>query len=46
MIIDTINRNKLDSGDNGLASQIHHTDYQLSNDPETSLDLFCVLEKP
>ena len=45
-ILNRINRNKLDSDDNGLASQIHHSDYLFSNEPETSLDLFCVLEKP
>jgi hypothetical protein len=26
-------------------SEIHHSDYLLSKDPDDSLDLFCVMEK-
>lgn len=44
-ILNRMNRNKLKSGNDGLVSQIHHSDYILSNDPEHSLDLFCIMEK-
>lgn len=44
-ILNRMNRNKLKSGNDHLVSQIHHSDYLLSNDPNSSLDLFCVMEK-
>ncbi len=44
-ILNRMNRNKLKSGNDDLVSQIHHTDYLLSENPELSLDLFCVMEK-
>ena len=44
-IMNRMNRNKLKAGNDGLVSEIHHSDYLLSNEPDTSLDLFCVLEK-
>lgn len=44
-ILNRINRNKLKSGNDGLVSEIHHSDYLLSNEPDSSLDLFCVMEK-
>jgi len=44
-ILNRVNRNKLNDGNKGLVSEIHHSDYLLSKDPETSLDLFCVMEK-
>ena len=39
------NRNKLQSTDDSLVATIHHSDYLLSDDPQTSLDLFAVLTK-
>jgi 2-polyprenyl-3-methyl-5-hydroxy-6-metoxy-1,4-benzoquinol methylase len=44
-LLNRINRNKLKAGNDGLVSVINHTDYLLSEKPEESLDLFCVLEK-
>ena len=39
------NRNKLQSTDNSLVASINHSDYLLSDDPTTSLDLFAILSK-
>jgi hypothetical protein len=44
-ILNRMNRNKLKEGNDSLVSEIHHSDYLLSKDPDTSLDLFCVMEK-
>ena len=44
-ILNRMNRNKLKEGNDGLVSEIHHSDYLLSSDPDLSLDLFCVLTK-
>jgi hypothetical protein len=44
-ILNRMNRNKLKSGNDDLVSQIHHSDYLLSDNAESSLDLFCVMEK-
>lgn len=44
-ILNRMNRNKLKAGNDGLVSEIHHSDYLLSKDPDISLDLFCVMEK-
>lgn len=44
-ILNRMNRNKLKTDNDGLVSEIHHSDYVLSKDPNTSLDLFCVMEK-
>jgi len=44
-ILNRLNRNKLKSGNDDLVSQIHHSDYVLSENAESSLDLFCVMEK-
>lgn len=43
--LNRVNRNKLQSNNDGLVSEIHHSDYLLSNDADTSLDLFCIMEK-
>ncbi len=43
--LNRINRNKLKSGNDGLVSEIHHTDYLLTDDADNALDLFCLLEK-
>ena len=44
-ILNRLNRNKLKSANDGLVSEIHHSDYVLTNDPENSLDLLCIMEK-
>jgi 2-polyprenyl-3-methyl-5-hydroxy-6-metoxy-1,4-benzoquinol methylase len=44
-ILNRLNRNKLHEADNSLVSQIGHSDYLLSQDPDKSLDLFYILEK-
>jgi len=44
-ILNRLNRNKLNEGNDGLVSEIHHSDYILSTTPETSLDLFCIMMK-
>jgi SAM-dependent methyltransferase len=44
-ILNRVNRNKLQNNSDGLVSEIHHADYFLSDDAETSLDLFCIMEK-
>ncbi len=44
-ILNRMNRNKLNSGNTSLVQEIHHSDYLLSQNPDTSLDLFCVMEK-
>lgn len=44
-IMNRMNRNNLKAGNDGLVSEIHHSDYLLSQNPDTSLDLFCVMEK-
>ncbi len=40
-----LNRNKLKEGNDSLVAQIHHSDYLLTEDAGTSLDLFCIMEK-
>jgi hypothetical protein len=44
-ILNRMNRNKLKATNDGLVAEIHHSDYLLSEKPEESLDLFCVVEK-
>lgn len=44
-ILNRINRNKLNAGKSGLVSEIHHTDYLLSENADSSLDLFCIMQK-
>jgi len=44
-ILNRMNRNKLKAVNDGLVTEIHHSDYLLSDKPDESLDLFCVLEK-
>ena len=41
-ILNRFNRNKLQSGDNDLVSQITDEDYLLSDNAEESLDLFMI----
>lgn len=44
-ILNRRNRNKLQASDDSLVATIHHSDYLLSDEPGTSLDLFGVLTK-
>ncbi|MCB0496980.1 MAG: class I SAM-dependent methyltransferase [Cyclobacteriaceae bacterium] len=44
-ILNRRNRNKLQASDNSLVTSIEHEDYLLSDNPETSLDLFAILTK-
>jgi len=44
-LLNRMNRNKLKASNNGLVSEIHHSDYLLSEDANTSLDLFCIMKK-
>ena len=44
-ILNRANRNKLQNQDNDLVTSIDQSDYLLSNDADTSLDLFCILSK-
>jgi len=44
-ILNRMNRNKLESSDDSLVSSISHEDYLLSEDADSSLDLFAVLNK-
>ncbi len=44
-LLNRMNRNKLVDGNGGIAMEIKNTDYILSDDPDNSLDLFCILKK-
>lgn len=44
-ILNRRNRNKLQVSNDSLVATIKHTDYLLSNEPASSLDLFAVLTK-
>ena len=44
-LLNRLNRNKLNSINSGLVSEINHKDYILSRDADSSLDLFCILTK-
>jgi len=44
-ILNRMNRNKLNEGNNDLVSQIDHDDYVLIDNPDDALDLFLVLQK-
>ncbi len=44
-ILNRVNRNKLQNQDNELVSSINQDDYLLSDNADTSLDLFCVMQK-
>jgi len=44
-ILNRINRNNLKKSDNKLVGNITHLDYLLSDDPDSSLDLFLMVEK-
>lgn len=44
-MLNRLNRNKLEGSNDELVKSIHHTDYLVSQDPDSSLDLFAVLQK-
>lgn len=44
-LLNRLNRNKLNSTNSRLVSEIDHKDYILSRDADSSLDLFCILTK-
>jgi 2-polyprenyl-3-methyl-5-hydroxy-6-metoxy-1,4-benzoquinol methylase len=44
-VLNRLNRKKLQKQDNQLVMEIDYTDYYLSNQPDTSLDLFYIAEK-
>lgn len=44
-ILNRMNRNKLSGKDESLVSQITHEDYLVSEDGDSSLDLFAIVEK-
>ena len=44
-LLNRMNRNKLKTTDNELVKSITHKDYMVSESPETSLDLFYLMEK-
>ena len=44
-ILNRMNRNKLQAGADDLVSSINHTDYLVSDNADTSLDLLCFLNK-
>ncbi|NNF35442.1 MAG: methyltransferase domain-containing protein, partial [Saprospiraceae bacterium] len=44
-ILNRMNRNKLESSDDSLVASISHEDYLLSEDADSSLDLFAILKK-
>lgn len=44
-ILNRVNRNKLQSINDSLVSQISHTDYLLTDKADEALDLFCVVHK-
>jgi len=44
-ILNRMNRNKLNAGNNDLVSDIHHDDYILMENADEALDLFLVLQK-
>lgn len=44
-IMNRMNRNKLKNQDNSLVTSINQDDYLLCDNPDSSLDLFCILKK-
>lgn len=44
-LLNRLNRNNLKKGNNQLVSNIAYNDYILSDNPDESLDLFCVVRK-
>lgn len=44
-ILNRMNRNKLNTKNTGLVTEIHHDDYVLMDNADQALDLFLILEK-
>lgn len=44
-LLNRLNRNKLKDSNDSLVNDIHHTDYLLTDDADSALDLFCILKK-
>ena len=44
-LLNRLNRNKLNSSNDGLVKDIVHTNYILSDEADGSLDLFCIMKK-
>ncbi len=44
-ILNRYNRNKLQTGNNGLVTNIHHNDYIVIDDASTALDLLLIVRK-
>jgi hypothetical protein len=44
-ILNRMNRKKLKDGDDPLVSAIHHSDYLVTEDAASALDLFMILRK-
>ncbi len=44
-LLNRFNRNKLNSANSGLVTEIHHDDYLLVDNADQALDLFLILEK-
>lgn len=44
-ILNRMNRNKLQTGNDSLVSQITHEDYLVTDKADEALDLFCIVEK-
>ncbi len=44
-ILNRVNRNKLQHQNNELVSSINQDDYLISDQPDMSLDLFCIMQK-
>jgi hypothetical protein len=44
-LLNRMNRNKLQSGDNTLVSSIRHEDYVVTNDADQALDLLLIVRK-
>lgn len=44
-LLNRLNRNKLQQQDNQLVLSIDQDDYLMSDNPDTALDLFCILKK-
>jgi hypothetical protein len=44
-LLNRLNRNKLQQGDNALVSSIHHTDYVVTDKADEALDLLLIVKK-
>jgi hypothetical protein len=44
-MLNRLNRQKLQTGDEGLVREISHDDYEVTEDHRQALDLFCIATK-